>query len=721
MADAVVFVIRAKDEFDKTLKRLEHEVQGTGKASKEAAAQGKDAFDRFEKKMGGLSRVATATAQKIQSGFSKAFRAVGTAAKVGFAAIVAGSAAVATGLGASVKAAASFQKAMHEVWTLTDWNRDQLHDMSRQALEFSTQFAESPDVIAQAWYSLISGSRRGRGEMDLLSNTISLADAGLASVADSMSLMTSFLGSFAWGNEKSAKAADLLFTTIKEGQTRMDWLIQYGPTMFSQLRAAGVGVETGLAAFATLTASMGEKMNPAAVTAMTNAIQQIYARQITKDTPPWLANLLKLIKQQPFEQAIGTIKKFLDQFETQQQRFEKATLIGGEKRAGRAIITLVQNYDLLQQKLKAFSNTQGAAAEAAAKMRETLEYQYRRAKTAIEALGKSVGEVLVPPLTRVADKIADWAAELAKIDFSKVWESFMNADDATKEVDDLVNYLKTQLTSALDPTTLFGSFFSFIGEMISGVAKIIWIPIETEAEIMFNRLMARVKQMAFDIIADIAEELRTTRLGARLGITDETVAGFRMRAATAATEANAEWGAQGFRTALRRTEAEEQRSQALQDLKVTFSKGVDDLGKKMDAFTKGARERFEAIAEVQAREARAALTGPATSANTPAALAMAGGLSFVDMARGLAAGQAEDITQARQEQTERLSESIIEFGGKVYGFSGKELEVLENTATSIEQIAARQDELETRLEAIRVTSETLRETSGRRSYAPSPA
>jgi len=715
-SDALTFIIRGKDEFTQLLDKMVKGVKGVGDGFKGAGEMATKGFQVAGKALKSLGDGALKVAKTIGKGFKTAFDGIKKGAKLAAAGFTAAVGGMGVALGAVTKSAASFDNAMREVWTLTDWNRKQFSDWKREVLDFSTDYADMPTTVAQGFYSLISASRAGAGQMDVLRAAADLSVAGLSNMDSTMGLIVSGLNSFQWESGRASEMADLLFTTIKEGQTRMVWLEQYLTKMFGPMATLGMDPGKGLAAFATMTAALGEKMNPTAVTAMSNAISQLYSFKPSKDTPEWLANLMETVQGQEFDQAITTIKEFTDTLPNAQKRFAALTEIAGGKRAGLALGVLINNFDMFQQKLDAFANSAGASGEATRKIKEGLTYQVKMLWSNVVALSTGIGEVFLPVITRVVTKLGEWQKQLAQIDFSSIWEGLLSGGEETvPKVQELFAFIKQEFMTGLDPTSAIGSLVYALFGTIQKVAGSIWKPLEVEFGLVVDSMMVKLQAGFLETVAMFVDEMSKSWAGRRMGFTSESAKALRTRAQ--ATRTVYEYD-EPKRAAIRE-EAWKTFATEMQALPGFLEGELGNVGQQVSEAMEGLTQRLsQFMIEEKTRAQEIKQGAVAAEIQTPQEWAEArdllgmGGVT-PEAAPGPSVGAAPAL--------EDVELSFTRFGDKYFDVAGLEMIAIENLQEATENVEARQFELEKEVQTIVVTSETLKKTSRRRGNVPAPA
>ena len=147
-----------------------------------------------------------------------------------------------------------FEKAMVEISTITELTAKRTKDLTKELILYSAQFGTRASDQAKAFYTIISA-----GVVDatratlLLKSANELAIGGLAGLDASIDILTSAVNAFGQENLSAARAADILFTTVKLGKTRVSELASSLGTILPTARAIGVTFEEVTGALAALT------------------------------------------------------------------------------------------------------------------------------------------------------------------------------------------------------------------------------------------------------------------------------------------------------------------------------------------------------------------------------------------------------------------------------------------------------------------------------------
>jgi TP901 family phage tail tape measure protein len=159
------------------------------------------------------------------------------------------------GLALSINKAGEFGDQFGEIATLIDVPRDALESFSEEILAYSRDSGKSLADINAAIYSAISAGTDYQDSIALLSQTEKLAIAGRADLEATTRLVASTLNAYGEAADQAAHYSDILFTTVKLGQTTIPELSTKLADVTGIAAGSKVPFETLAAAIAAVTAT----------------------------------------------------------------------------------------------------------------------------------------------------------------------------------------------------------------------------------------------------------------------------------------------------------------------------------------------------------------------------------------------------------------------------------------------------------------------------------
>jgi len=162
---------------------------------------------------------------------------------------------VAGGIGLAISKAGEFGDSFSEISTLVTASDEDLNQFKDDILDYSRDSTQSIDKINSAVYSAISAGVEYGEALDFLSSAEKLSVAGKAELESTTKVLISTLNSYGESTDQASKYSDVLFQTVKLGQTTLPELATSLSKVTGIAAAGGVPIETLGAAIASLTAS----------------------------------------------------------------------------------------------------------------------------------------------------------------------------------------------------------------------------------------------------------------------------------------------------------------------------------------------------------------------------------------------------------------------------------------------------------------------------------
>lgn len=158
-------------------------------------------------------------------------------------------------LGFSAREAAQFQAAQNEIGTLLGANAEQANAYGQDILAYAADSTQAIDQITAATYSAISAGVAQADALGVVNTAERLAVAGKAELNATTVALVSTLNAYGASASEAARYSDVLFTTVRVGQTTLPELSASLAQVTGIAAAAGVPIETLGGAIAALTAS----------------------------------------------------------------------------------------------------------------------------------------------------------------------------------------------------------------------------------------------------------------------------------------------------------------------------------------------------------------------------------------------------------------------------------------------------------------------------------
>ena len=169
-----------------------------------------------------------------------------------------GSAAAAMAIGGmayAIKAAGEFGGKFGEITTLISDTGAPINQFKKDILDYSTTSVKSIEDINQAIYTAISGGVDYKDSIRFINDAEKLSVAGRADLGETTKALISVLNAYGASTDQAGKYSDIMFTTVKLGQTTLEELSSSLAQVTGLAANTGVPFETLSAAIAALTVS----------------------------------------------------------------------------------------------------------------------------------------------------------------------------------------------------------------------------------------------------------------------------------------------------------------------------------------------------------------------------------------------------------------------------------------------------------------------------------
>ncbi|MEK7014630.1 phage tail tape measure protein [Bacillus sp. FSL R9-9410] len=364
-------------------------------------AQFRQGVNQARQDMQGLGKGAQDTSKGIST-LNKASAAAGIA--------------IVASVGASVKAAATFEQSMAKVKAIsgaTDVEFKALENTAKD-LGASTQFSASQAADGLAFLSL--AGFKAQDSIDAIPSVLNLAAAGAIDLGSAADIASNIMTGFGLSAQDTSFATDVLAKTFTTANTDMNqlgmamkyvapvanalgWDITDAAAAVAKMSDAGI---QGSQAGTSLRAALLSLANPTGQTA--KAFDKLGISVVDANG-----------QFKPLPELIGHISGKMEGMTDAQKTVTAAQLVGTEASAG-FLALLAQGQPALQ-KYKTTLEESGGTAERVAKIQQdTLIGAWNQVKSASEGLAINLGQALLPAFTAVAQGAAMLIGGLSQLD-----------------------------------------------------------------------------------------------------------------------------------------------------------------------------------------------------------------------------------------------------------------------------------------------------------------
>lgn len=304
----------------------------------------------------------------------------------------------------SVKAFGSFQEQMTFVSTmLNEHTMKLLPSYGRAIQRMAIEFGEGTATLAQGLYNVLSASIPAEQAINTLTVAVKAAQAGMTDTATATYAITGILNAYGMTANEAERVSDILFATVKRGQTTFAQLAPSVGRVTAIAAEAGVQFEQVAAALATIT--RGGISTEEAVTGLRQAIITLQGR--TEDA-------VKIAREHGIELSVqavrskqlgGMVRELANlSSEVRKEMFK-------EVRARVALNVLIENQAGLMEDLKLAVEATGLTQEAYDKMTATLNHTFRTFWQTIKVTSVEIGSHLAPTVDRATKAMREWLSE----------------------------------------------------------------------------------------------------------------------------------------------------------------------------------------------------------------------------------------------------------------------------------------------------------------------
>lgn len=382
--------------FGRAVIRYLADLTGLRKASVQAKQQSTKVGRDFGNSLRTGIKKGAADAGRALSALTGRFGALGTVIgstiSPGTVAIV----GMAAALGLATKAASEFETAFAEVTTLFDTSVVQVDKIREELLGLSPILGSATE-LTKGLYQAISAGTEPAAAVQFIGQAAKLARAGLASIRDSVDILTTVINAYGLAAEEATRVSDVLFKVVEQGKTTLPELSGALGRVIPFAAQLGVSIEDLGAAVATLT--KGGLATDIAVTALRGTFVA-FIQQADKFRDAGF-DILEVIGKEGLGGAFRVLK------EVSQGNIETIKMFIPDARALSAVLALAGSQsDELTKQLGLMQNAAGATEAAFAKQTATLKIAFQALGNAISLLGIAIGTALIPVIRTFVNAIA---------------------------------------------------------------------------------------------------------------------------------------------------------------------------------------------------------------------------------------------------------------------------------------------------------------------------
>ena len=166
-------------------------------------------------------------------------------------------------LKSSVSAFREFDVAMTNSQTILGATSEEMEILSAQVLEIGANTGLGPQAVADSFFTVVSGVADATTHMDILQQSVTLAEAGLADLSVTTDGMVAVMNAYQFAAEDASFVSDVFTRTVQSGVGTMDEFVAALAPLASLSKTLGIGFEDLAASEAFLT-TQGQSASAAA-------------------------------------------------------------------------------------------------------------------------------------------------------------------------------------------------------------------------------------------------------------------------------------------------------------------------------------------------------------------------------------------------------------------------------------------------------------------------
>ncbi len=351
---------------------------------------------------------------------------------------------------------------MNEVFTLLPGISAQaMDDMTRQARQASVAMGTMPEETIPAMYQALSAGVPKDNVFKFLEDSNKMAVGGLATLEESVGLLTTVVNNYGADVISSQTASDLLFKTVAKGVTTIPELASSLGNVLPAANSANISMSQVSATMATLTATMGAGSTSQAGTAMVALFSEL-----SSSSTGTYKNFKELAgKSFPeFMAAGGDLNQAL---EIMQKGADKTGVAVGDMfssvESKKAVNILTSNSATFVANLEEMQNAAGATQAAYDQMSQSLSFKLKKLSVWFNNVKLSVGSFVAGILVVAVEKFELLRATIGE-KVNKVLE-----ENALK-----IALLKGSFKGLMTSLSLLGkTIFSNVGYNFENIASVV--------------------------------------------------------------------------------------------------------------------------------------------------------------------------------------------------------------------------------------------------------
>lgn len=303
---------------------------------------------------------------------------------------------------------AAFQQAMQNIRAVIGATEDDMKLLTETAVGISEKFATSPTNIAKAMFELGQAGLEAKEIYNTIGPVLQLSAAGMKDVAFTANLVTTTLQAFQLESDQASNVADIFAASNAKSVSSLDKLsasLKYTAGLWSSM---GWTLEDLVGSLDVLydTGVRGEKAGRLLASAI-NGLQKP-----TRAASKAITDLLGF--SGALSPAFNDITQIIEKLSNANADSGDIVKIFG-KESAEVILRLVQNYDILGDKIAEVTGQTGEAARQASTQLQGLEKRFDTLKTVFGNISKETTGIFEPAMRDIVNSLIGLGHNIEKI------------------------------------------------------------------------------------------------------------------------------------------------------------------------------------------------------------------------------------------------------------------------------------------------------------------
>jgi TP901 family phage tail tape measure protein len=362
------------------------------------------------------------------------------------------------GMAYAVKTAGEFSGKFGEITTLISATGAPVDAFRQQILDYATTSVKSIADINQSIYNAISAGVDYSQSIDFINASEKLSIAGRANLADTTKVLISTLNAYGAGTDQATKYSDIMFMTVKLGQTTLSELSTQLAKVTGLAASSGVPFETLSAAIAALTVAglPTEQALTGIKAALTNIIKP------TSESEK-MAAALGIQFNATALQTKGFEGVLWDAWKATGGSTEKMAQLFGSVEALNAVLILASDKTgKFKEALVGMNTASGATAENYAKVANEFENMNQKLVNIITVMVTEVGQKLLPLYAQIVNSTGEISEGIRKAVSAGAFDSiFQYLSETGSKIGEVLKLIGANLPEAMKGLDFSGLINSF--------------------------------------------------------------------------------------------------------------------------------------------------------------------------------------------------------------------------------------------------------------------